>query len=271
MNLYRQDSESWQNQLTLWRRFSKRRSQDGEPDLRDLEPAEAVAAFITYLRGHLQRDMQDRTKPGCEIWSGFGQMVFHSVFIDKILKLLPPITALGRRLRNQESGEPAPPREPEVTTKGLRKKYNIPKNPSWMDAWTHPQLPLPASEPEPPRSPKRQGGDRSEADDARPRVKRQRDSPSQDDARPSKRPASHADKPSSAEPVRSTGGKRRPKMLNPDRKQRTRQPSQGDQNGEGGRQTLVELLGRQKRPMRRNMDTGQWWEGARARQRVLRF
>ncbi|KAK4102576.1 hypothetical protein N658DRAFT_485358 [Parathielavia hyrcaniae] len=94
MHLYVEEWAYWQAQLKLWRRFAKRRGQDGVLDLHDLEPVDVVAAFVTYLREHLQRDMEDRAKPGCEIWPDYSHMVFHRSFIDDVLEALPPAEAL---------------------------------------------------------------------------------------------------------------------------------------------------------------------------------
>jgi hypothetical protein len=203
MRLYLEDSLYWQTQLKLWRRFTKRRGQDGEPDLRDLDPVDAVAAFITYLRGHLQRDMEDRARPGCEIWPDYSQMVFHRSFINDVLETLPAAEALRRQLQS-ERGHEAAFGEPPVTREGLHEEYKLPRDRSWMDFWLHSQNSLGPSqnllEPRstPPRSSKRGRGEAVEEDEG---------------GRPPKRIALGS-KPSveSSELARSTSATRRTKQ-----------------------------------------------------------
>jgi len=66
MRLYMRDQVYWSTQVKVWARYAKRRKLDCEPDLRGVQPADAVAGFIVYLRGHLHRDLEDRAKPGCK-------------------------------------------------------------------------------------------------------------------------------------------------------------------------------------------------------------
>lgn len=145
MCLYMDDYQYWQAHLGLWRRFAKRRTLDGEPDLRDLEPVDAMAAFTAYMRGHLQRDMQDRAKPGCEIWSFYASMTAHRHMIEDIVALLPPAEALLRQLREDKGVDDALT-DFEVTSEGLRKEYNIPPSRLWMNLWFDTQDSLSAAE-----------------------------------------------------------------------------------------------------------------------------
>jgi hypothetical protein len=171
MRLYLEDSLYWQTQLKLWRRFAKRRGQGGEPDLRDLDPVGAVAASITYLRGHLQRDMEDRARPGCEIWPDYSPMVFHRSFIDDVLESLPAAEALRSQLESKR-GHGAALREPPVTREELHEEYKLPRGRSWMDLWLHSQKSLGPSQnsPElgqstPPRPSKRRRGEINDEDE----------------------------------------------------------------------------------------------------------
>jgi hypothetical protein len=136
MHLYLQELEYWEKQLSLWRRFATRREQDKEPALSQLEPADAVAALVHYLRGHLQRDLQDRAKPGSEIWPDYSQMVFYRSFIDDVFELLPDFEALLRDLRRGKAPTTTP-EEPAVTTETLRQDYKLGHRHAWMDLWMH--------------------------------------------------------------------------------------------------------------------------------------
>jgi hypothetical protein len=231
MRLYLEDSLYWQTQLKLWRRFTKRRGQDGEPDLRELDPVDAVAAFITYLRGHLQRDMEDRARPGCEIRPDYSQMVFHRSFIDDLLESLPAAEALRRQLQSERGHETAL-REPPVTREGLHEEYKLPRDRSWMDFWLHSQNSLGPS----PKTPERQ------STSSRPSKRRGgREADEEDEGgRPPKRIASGSKlNLESSEPARSTSVTRRVKQSPAKQitKEKTRRCScVGDRgNGHGAR------------------------------------
>jgi hypothetical protein len=156
MNLYLQELVYWEKQLRLWRRFAKRREQDKEPGTSQLDPADAVAALIDYLRGHLQRDLQDRDKPGSEIWPEYGQMVFYRSFINDVLQLLPEFEVLLRELRRGGKSPTTAPEEPAVTTETLRQDYKLVHRPGWMDLWMHAQGSLEFLEDEARWAPKKQ-------------------------------------------------------------------------------------------------------------------
>ncbi|KAK3293378.1 uncharacterized protein B0H64DRAFT_404175 [Chaetomium fimeti] len=176
---YMDEKMYWQAQLRLWKRFAKRRSQDSESDLHSLEPIAAVTAFTTYLRGHLQRDMEDRVGPGREIWPDYIDMEWHREFIEDIVKNLPTAESLLKELRKENCDE-STPEAPKVTREGLIEEYNIPHRQLWMKLWGHSQESL------------------AEQERLLP-AKRRRNDPDKDgsegDARPSKRLASSA-KPS---------------------------------------------------------------------------
>jgi hypothetical protein len=136
INLFLDEGAYWERQLRLWKRFMQRRKQDGEPDIRDLDRIDAVAAFVGYLRGHLQRDMLDRAEPWVEQqkwWLDYTAMSSQRFFIENILDSLPAAEALLQQLRN-ETAEILP-EEPEVTSEGLRKEYDIPHLNAWYDIW----------------------------------------------------------------------------------------------------------------------------------------
>ncbi len=124
-NFYYQELYYWEDQMKLWRRFGKRRAMDDLPSLRDLSPIDAVAAFITYLRGHLEMDLENRAKPGCEVWHAFGSMSQHRSFIHKVVAMLPAFENQHRRLR-AEAGDETAMDDPELTVEGLKEEYNIP-------------------------------------------------------------------------------------------------------------------------------------------------
>lgn len=131
---YMDEERYWQTQMRLWRRFAKRRSQDSESSLQSLEPIAAVTAFITYLRGHLQRDMEERVKPGCEIWPDYLDMEWHRDFIENIVTTLPLADALLKQLR-KDNGDGSAPEVPEVTFEGLMEEYNVPDRVLWFQLW----------------------------------------------------------------------------------------------------------------------------------------
>lgn len=162
--------------MRLWRRFAKRRSQDSEPSLRTLEPMAAVTAFIAYLRGHLQRDMEDRVKPGYEIWADYSRMEWHREFIENIVEALPLAVALLKQLR-RDAGDGDALEAPEVTREGLMEEFNIPHPFIWMDLWNRTQASFSDSELESLLGVKRQRDDANGDEDDE----------DEEDARPAKR------------------------------------------------------------------------------------
>jgi hypothetical protein len=176
MSLYLKDRWFWRIPLRLWTRFAKRRSQDGESHLGDLDPIDAVAAFTAYLRGHLQRDLEHRVKPGCEIWGGYTHMTWHRDFIEDIVKVLPAAEAQLRQLRI-ENGDANAVKDPGVTSEGLNKEYKIPHRRVWMEIWEQSQESL--SDAKWSHLPKRQRDDGDEDGEE--------EEEEEEDARPSKR------------------------------------------------------------------------------------
>ncbi|KAK3899718.1 hypothetical protein C8A05DRAFT_36646 [Staphylotrichum tortipilum] len=145
----------WEDQLALWKRFGKRRALDGLPPLRDLSPIDAVAAFVAYLRGHLEMDMQNRTKPGRERWDHISQISTQRSLILRVLNLLPSVDAFLRRLR-KEAGDETALDGPAATTRQLRREYKVPPGHISDDTlWLHRQSSLPPYGSEPSWSPKR--------------------------------------------------------------------------------------------------------------------
>ncbi|KAH6622885.1 hypothetical protein F5144DRAFT_344008 [Chaetomium tenue] len=165
---YMDERMYWQSQLRLWSRFAKRRSQDSESSLRTLDPIAAVSAFTAYLRNHLQRDMEDREQPGCELWSSYFNMEWHREFIELVVENLPVADALLKQLK-VKGGDSSVPEMAEVTQEGLIKEYNIPRQELWDKLWDHTQASLAESGAESLLPTKRQ---RDEADD--PRRRRQK-------------------------------------------------------------------------------------------------
>lgn len=161
MRLYMRDQVYWSSQVKIWARYAKRRKLDCEPDLRDVEPVDAVAAFIVYLKGHLQRDSEDRARPGREVWGDYTCMTSHRDLMEDMVETLAEAVAVLRRLRS-ERGEENGPDDLAVTVEGLRKEYNIPRRQIWPDLWERNQVSVPAPELESLRPLKRQRNDAEE-------------------------------------------------------------------------------------------------------------
>lgn len=151
ISLYLNEWIYWQEQLRLWKRYMQRRRQDGEPDVRDVDRFDVVAAFVAYLRGHLQRDMQERAEAAISrggVWLSYSEMAKQRWLIKHILESLPAAEALLRRMRS-ERGDEAALRETEVTSKGLEKEYNIPGQETWVELWKSYEAGLRRTAPEP--------------------------------------------------------------------------------------------------------------------------
>ncbi|KAH6848395.1 hypothetical protein B0I37DRAFT_163566 [Chaetomium sp. MPI-CAGE-AT-0009] len=193
---YMDEGMYWRAQLRLWTRFAQRRRQDSDSSLHSLDPTTTVAAFTTYLRGHLQRDMEDREYPGCEVWSGYLKMEHHRRFIELVVENLPLSEALLRQLR-KESGDGSVA-EVEVTRESLNKEYNIPHSNLWEELWDHTQSSLANSEAEPLLPAKRQRDDADEDAD-------------EEDARPPKRVAPSATSNAETTRLSPEGDQKEPK------------------------------------------------------------
>ncbi|AEO71635.1 uncharacterized protein THITE_116905 [Thermothielavioides terrestris NRRL 8126] len=138
MDLYLTEAEARRTELKLWRRFAKRRAMDGEPDFRSVDQVDLLVAFIAYLRGHLQRDMEDRTKPGFEVWDTYLQFSYYRDVIDDMARVLPLAERRLHILRS-ERGDPPAVEEVEVTTESLIKEYNLPEAGMWVWMWQYSQ------------------------------------------------------------------------------------------------------------------------------------
>ena len=161
MRLYMRDQVYWSTQVKVWARYAKRRKLDCEPDLRGVQPADAVAGFIVYLRGHLHRDLEDRAKPGCKVWGDYTCMTSHRDLIEDMVESLADAIAFRRRQRS-ENGEEEGLEDPEVTIERLREEYNIPQRRVWPDLWECNQESVSGPESESRRPLKRQREDAEE-------------------------------------------------------------------------------------------------------------
>ena len=147
IEFYFQEKHYWNSQMKLWRRFAKRRGMDGQPDLKSLAPIDAVSAFIAYMRLHLEMDLEDRDRPGCERWNSVGALSDQRWFISSIVELLPGVDRLLKQLR-AEAGDETALDGPEVTTEDLEKEYNIPPDRMMSESlWHHRQASAPCPEP----------------------------------------------------------------------------------------------------------------------------
>ncbi|KAL2261007.1 hypothetical protein VTK26DRAFT_4820 [Humicola hyalothermophila] len=153
INLYCAEEGFWRDQLKLWKRFMKRRTMDNRPDIRKVDRLEAVSDFVTYLRGHLQRDLDERAE--LEVsrkgpWVSPLDMSTHRDFIELVLDTLPAAEAALRELRGQAGGDTGPEAS-KVTRDGLKKEYKIPDPDSWDELWKrlHENVVWPVPDPEP--------------------------------------------------------------------------------------------------------------------------
>ncbi|KAJ4307106.1 hypothetical protein N0V88_000483 [Collariella sp. IMI 366227] len=102
---------------------------DDEPDVRELESADAVAAFIAHLRDQLRKDMEDRAKHSWQTWLDNDQMTMHRIFI---YVTLPGVEALLKTLRGEQGGRSVEEeKESAVTTEGLKREYDVPDSGNW--------------------------------------------------------------------------------------------------------------------------------------------
>lgn len=140
----------WHVQLDAWRLFLNSRETDGERDIGDMDRIDVLDAFVTYLRGQLKRDLEERTEPIYELpWKNVSTFAHQRVFIHDVAVNLPKAERLLWRMRcerqkekwSREGGragtdpEDVLPPEPEVTTESLVRDFKIPGELEGAELW----------------------------------------------------------------------------------------------------------------------------------------